>query len=409
MAQTRATGVVLAGGGLAAVNAARTLRAAGYPGAITLVSDEQHEPYNRPPLSKQYLAGDVSCDELRLFRPGELVELGVSLRTGCAAAAVDTERRLLLTDDGGALSYDALVVATGAAARRLPVDAGLHNVFYLRSRMDAEATAAALRESRRVVVIGAGFIGLEVAATARAAGTTVTVLEAAPAALTRVLGSDTGDIVTSLHRDRGVVFHFGAEVLELQGDGRVEAVRYLAGGHTHDLSADLVVVGVGAVPRTEWLEGSGVQVDNGVVCDDGGRTTVPGVYAAGDVSRWRNALTGSQDRVEQWQAAMEQGVIVGANIAADLGIPEAEPRSWASVPYFWSDQYDHKLQFCGSPGVATVGRWTSRGRVTCFGDGEYGRLTGVFALDAPAVLARGRRLVAQGVTWAEAQRWLETL
>lgn len=402
-------GVLLVGGGLAGVTAARTLRQIGYAGVVKLVCDEPHEPYDRPPLSKHYLAGHPNDRQVNLFSPGEPAELGLTLLTGRSAAAVDASTRLLTLDDGRELPFDALLVATGAAARRLPAAEGLRDVFRLRSRDDADAIAEALRGGTRLVVIGAGFIGLEVAAAARTAGLHVTVVEAAPSALTRVLGPQAGDIITRLHQGRGVAFHFGVEALTLSGNDRVESVCFRVGSEIVEVPADAVVVGVGATPAVGWLEGSGLAIDDGVVCDDGGRTSMPGVYAAGDVSRWVNALTGAHRRVEQWQAAREQGSIVGANIAADLGVLGAQARVWESVPYFWSDQYEHKLQFCGSPGAICVSRETKGGWVACFSRSVDSHLTGVLALDAPSALARGRRLVAQGAGWSEGQRWLDSL
>jgi NADPH-dependent 2,4-dienoyl-CoA reductase/sulfur reductase-like enzyme len=401
--------VVLVGGGIAACTAARTLRRIGYAGRLTLVTDEADEPYDRPPLSKHYLAGVVGARDLRLLRPGEMTDLDLRVVTGRAAVGVDPQRRLLRLADGSELAFAALVAATGAGARRLPVGGDLTGLHYLRSRRDADALAESIGRGGRLVVVGAGFVGLEVAATARTAGLDVTVVESAPAAFTRVLGPRAGQILTGLHRDRGVAFHFGATVLDVLGGRRVERVRCRVGADDMDCPADTVVVGIGAAPRTAWLAGSGVEVDDGVVCDDGGRTTVPRVYAAGDVSRWRNRLTGGHRRVEQWQAAVEQGAVVAANVAADLGVPGARSRSWSSVPYFWSDHYEHTLRFCGAPGRVSQGRRTAGGWVSCYAESEHDPLCGVLTLDAPSALARGRRLVAAGVSWHEATEWLGAL
>lgn len=404
-----AAGVVVVGGGVAAVAAVRALRAAAYDGAIDLFSDESVEPYDRPPLSKQYLAGALAVQEISLFRDGEIEELAVTVQTGRAAVSLDVAGRRVTLDDGSTIAFRALIVATGAQARRLPLGDGLEGIHYLRSLSDADALRTSLRTARHLVVVGAGFIGLEVAATARCAGVQVTVLEAARVPLSRVLGAEAGHQVTELHRQRGTALRFGVNVVGVGGSDRVEHVDVEVEGVRERIAADTVVVGVGAVPRTSWLADSTVDVNDGIVCDEGGRTSAPGIYAAGDVSRWVNRLTDVHARVEQWQSATEQGGIVGANVAADLGMPGAEPLTWSSVPYFWSDQFEHKVQFCGAPGPVWEGRQTARGWVACYADAEDGVLTGVLAIDGPVALARGRRHVASGATWSQARVWLAAL
>ena len=396
-------GVVVVGGGVGAVSVARRLRAIGYPGPLTVVSEECVAPYDRPPLSKQYLAGSLGADELGLFRAAELTDLGVTLLTGRVASGLAADRELLL-QGGGRLPWRMLVVATGARPRRLPFGGPLAGVHYLRTLTDAQRLAADLGPGRRVVVVGGGFVGLEVAATAHTLGAEVTVLEAAPHPLTRVLGPSAGALVTALHAQR-VDLRFGVRVTGLVGAGRVRAV-CVDGA---ELPADVVVVGIGAVPNTEWLEGSGIRVDDGVVCDDGGRTSAPGVYAVGDVARWRHARTGTRNRVEQWQSAVEQATVAAANIAVELGVTDATARSWDAVPYFWSDQYEHKIQFCGRPGDLSSDRRVRRGHVACFADAADGVARGVLAIDNPAALARGRRLVAAGAAWPDMLAWLDSL
>lgn len=397
-------GVVLVGGGVGAVSVARRLRQVGYAGALTLVSDEGVAPYDRPPLSKQYLAGALDTAELDLFRADELTGLDVTLLTGRVATGLDLARDELHLEGGGRVPYRALVVATGARPRRLPYGEGLAGVHYLRTLGDAERLSGELGPGRRLVVVGGGFIGLEVAATAHALGAEVTVLETAPQPLTRVLGPTAGALVTALHAER-VDLRFGVEVTGFAGDDRVRAVRV----DGEELPADVVVVGIGAIPNTEWLERSGLRIDDGVVCDDGGRTSAPGVYAVGDVARWRHGSLGTEQRVEQWQTAVEQAAVVAANLAVELGVAEAAPESWDAVPYFWSDQYEHKIQFCGRPGDLSCDRPVRRGVVACFADAADGTATGVLAVDNPAALARGRRLVAAGTPWPEMVSWLESL
>lgn len=405
MPVTEPRGAVLVGGGLAAITAARSLRANGWDRPIILVTAEPGAPYDRPPLSKQYVTGHVRADEIELLQPGELTDLEVHLLAGHPAIALDPGRRTVTLDDRTRLNYETLLIATGAVARRL-TDPGFPGVRYLRTLHDADSLARALARGGRLAVIGAGFIGLEVAASARSLGLPVSVLESAPGPLTRVLGANGGAQIAELHRARGVELHVGVRELGLAvARGRIRA-RWRTQDGPCDTTADTVVIGIGAEPRIGWLSGSGIEVDDGVVCDAGGRTSSAGVYAAGDVSRWRNALTGSTHRMEQWQAALEQGSIAGANMAADLGVTGAAEREWASVPYFWSDQYEHKVQFCGSAGSISQGAPTVRGAVTCYASAADGQLSGVLALDSPAALAAGRRLVAQGASWAQAQAWL---
>jgi 3-phenylpropionate/trans-cinnamate dioxygenase ferredoxin reductase subunit len=389
--------VVVVGGGLVAATLTRELRRLGHAGAISIVSDEAEVPYDRPPLSKQVLAGTVTPEETRLLKPSDVVDLDVALRLGTAVVGLDPAGHRLDLADGSSLVYDVLVVATGSRARRLPTVPELSGVHHLRSLADAQAIAEALPRVRRLVVIGAGFIGLEVAAVARMRGIDVTVVETAVRPLTRVLGEDAGAVVTELHEERGVRVRCSCTVVEVRGDNGVEGV-LLDGGEF--LPADLLLVGVGAVPNTEWLDGSGVEVDNGVVCDDRGRTSHPDVFAAGDAARWRNALTGAHERVEQWQSALEQGSVVADAIMGGT-------RVWDTVPYFWSDQYERKLQFCGTAGPVSERRETAREPVVCFG--ERDRLVGVLAVANPRALAQGRRLIAAGASWEEACRWAATL
>jgi NADPH-dependent 2,4-dienoyl-CoA reductase/sulfur reductase-like enzyme len=396
--------VVVVGGGLVAATLARQLRRLGYGGALTVVSEEPEAPYDRPPLSKQVLTGAVLPEGTRLLSPAEIDALGMDILLGSAATGLDTGSCRVALADGSTIRYDRLVVGTGARARRLAGVPDLAGVHYLRSLTDSRAIADALPGVRRLVVLGAGFIGLEVAAVARSRGIDVTVVESAARPLTRVLGPDAGSIVTDLHEEHGVRFHCSATVTEVRGAERVEGV-LLDGGEF--LPADLLLVGVGASPNTEWLAGSGVLVDDGVVCDESGRTSAPGVYAAGDVSRWRSARTGAHARVEQWQSAVEQ-----ASVVADVLV--GRDRVWDSVPYFWSDQYDRKLQFCGVTGPVTERRDTARGPVVCFGDAwpEAGgslRLAGVLTVNNPRALAQGRQLVAAGASWAAAREWVESL
>jgi NADPH-dependent 2,4-dienoyl-CoA reductase/sulfur reductase-like enzyme len=333
-------GVVIVGGGLAAARTAEQLRRSEYTGRITIVSDEVHLPYDRPPLSKEVLRKEV--DDVAL-KPREWYdEKAVTLRLGSAATALDTAEQTLTLDDGTLLGYDELVIATGLVPRRIPAFPDLEGIRVLRSFDECMALRQHASAARHVVVIGAGFIGCEVAASLRSLGADVVLVEPQPTPLASVLGEQIGELVARLHRDEGVDVRLGIGVAEVRGEGHVDTVVLTDGA---ELRADLVVVGIGSRPATEWLEGSGIEVDSadkGVICDEAGRTSAPHVWALGDVASWRDA-TGHQARVEHWSNVADQArVVVPAMLGQDV------PSS-VVVPYFWSDQYDVKIQCLGEP------------------------------------------------------------
>lgn len=389
--------VVVIGAGLAGVTVLRQLRAAGFGASVVLVGEETELPYDHPPLSKELLSGQASESETRLFRDDELAALDADLRLGRRAVALHACDRQVELDDGTRLGFAHCVVATGSRVRALPGLAPLDGLLTLRSLPEAVRLRDALRGARRLVVVGAGFVGLEVAAGAVTRGTSVTVVEQQPLPLTRVLGTHGGTIVADLHRAHGVDLRCGVTVTQVVGDPaassrRVAAVQLSDGT---EVAADLVLVGVGALPNVEWLAGSGVCIDDGVVCDPHGRTSVPRVWAAGDASRWPNECTGRHQRMEQWQSALEQAGIVARNIA-----DPARDERWQSVPYFWSDQFDTKIQFCGHAGDQAAVLHGGGGPVVGF-TSAAGTLTGVLAIGQPTLIARGRRLVARGAALTE--------
>lgn len=333
--------IVVVGASLAGLRAVETLRGEGYGGRLTLVGAEPRLPYDRPPLSKELLAGTMTAEETLLRPPDDYATLDVDLRLGTRATGLDLAGRTVVLDgDGERLSFDGLVIATGASPRRLRAPGpgpALDGVHVLRTLDDALAIAAELERGPRVVVVGAGFIGSEVAATCRQRGLDdVTVLETLPVPLARAVGPEMGEMLGNLHRDHGVTVRTNTGVAGFEGGNRVERV-VLTDGSTID--ADLVVVGVGVAPATGWLEGSGVALDDGVVCDEFCRAA-PGVVAAGDVARWRNPLFGVM-RVEHWTNATEQGEAAAQTL---LG-RRTEP--FASVPYVWSEQYGLKIEYVG--------------------------------------------------------------
>ena len=399
--------IVVVGASLAGLRAAEELRHRGFAGTITVVGDETREPYDRPPLSKQVLSGAWPLERtaLSVTHPDGLAGLDLDWRLGVRATGLDlASRRVVLGDDD--VPFDGLVVATGATPRELRGTESLAGVHTLRTIDDALAVRAALDAGvRRVVVVGAGFIGAEVAATCRTAGCDVTILEALPVPLGRALGDEMGAVMGELHRDNGVDLRLGVGVAGFEGGDRVTHVR-LADDTLVD--ADLVVVGIGVTPNTGWLEGSGLALDDGLVCD---ATTLaaPGIVAAGDVARWPSHRFGELMRVEHWDNAIAMGEHAARRLLADLaGDPADDPASTAPydpVPWFWSDQYDRKIQLAGRSSRADEvrvvdGSTEERRFVALYRRGD--RLVGVLAMNRPRLLVTFRGLVERGAPWDEA-------
>jgi 3-phenylpropionate/trans-cinnamate dioxygenase ferredoxin reductase subunit len=337
-----ANGIVIVGGGLGAARTAEQLRRAEYTGPITIVSDEVHLPYDRPPLSKEVLRSEV--DDVAL-KPREWYdEKDITLRLGSAATGLDTAEQTVTLADGSVIGYDELVITTGLVPRRIPSFPDLEGIRVLRSFDESMALRTHASAAKRAVVVGAGFIGCEVAASLRSLGVDVVLVEPQPQPLAAVLGEQIGELVTRLHRAEGVDVRTGVGVAEVRGEGHVDTV-VLSDGT--ELAADLVVVGIGSHPATGWLDGSGIEVENGVICDEAGRTSAPNVWALGDVASWRDP-TGHQARVEHWSNVADQArVVVPAMLGQD--VPSA-----VVVPYFWSDQYDVKIQCLGEPEATDI-------------------------------------------------------
>jgi NADPH-dependent 2,4-dienoyl-CoA reductase/sulfur reductase-like enzyme len=388
--------IAIVGMSLAGLRAAETLRREGFDGTVVAIGDEAHLPYDRPPLSKELLAGVAQPDDIVLRRAG-VDDLELDLRLGRRAVRLDLATRALELEDGERVHFDCLIVATGSVPRRLPVHPDLEGVYTLRTLDDALALRAELEHGPRVVVIGAGFIGAEVAATCRSRGLDVTILEGLPHPMVRGLGPALGDVIAAVHRDHGVDLRTNAHVKGMDGTGRVERVRLADGG---TIAADLVVVGVGVVPATRWLEGSGLTLHDGVVCDATG-VAAPGVVAAGDVARWPNVLfDGRMMRLEHWTNASEQGVHAANRLLAG---EHGEP--FAPVPFVWSDQYDRKIQAVGLiAGDAQVhvahGTLDDRQFVALFG--RDGRLVGALGFNRARHLVKYRRMIAERASWDDA-------
>ncbi len=329
---------VIVGASVAGGRAAETLRQEGFDGKVILIGAEPDRPYERPPLSKDVLQGAASEDKVFLRPPEFYDEQGIELRLGATATRLNPSDRQVTLDIGERVRYDKLLIATGADVRRLNVPGiRLPGVHYLRTIQDARAIRDATGRSCRVVVIGAGFIGAEVAASCRVKGADVTVLEVLPVPLQRVLGDRIGELYARIHRDRGVDLRLGVGISEFRGSGRVEEILTSTGER---IPCDVAVVGVGVQPATGWLEGSGLALQNGIIVDEFAATNLPDVFAAGDVANWWHPILGERLRVEHWENAQNQGIAAAKSM---LGKSEA----YAPVPYFWSDQYDLTLQYVG--------------------------------------------------------------
>ena len=332
--------IVVVGAAPCGCHAAETLREEGFDGEVVVVGAEGHLPYDRPPLSKSFLSTEPPEEpEDPGFHPRSFYEeQRIELELGVPVTAVLPREQAVELRGGRRLSYDRLPLATGARVRRLRVPGGdLPGVHYLRTRDDAERLRAAIGSARRVVVVGAGFIGCEVAASCRARGLEVAVIASGPAPLHRALGPEAGAHIGALHRGHGVELRLGDGVADLRGSGRVEEVVARSGAH---IPADLVVVGIGVEPETGYLGGSGIAEDDGILVDERCATSVPGVFAAGDCARWPHRASGARVRLEHWENAWYQ-----AEAAARSLLGGGEP--YTQLPYFWSDQYDFEIQFIG--------------------------------------------------------------
>jgi NADPH-dependent 2,4-dienoyl-CoA reductase/sulfur reductase-like enzyme len=394
--------VVIVGGSLAGLRAAQALRKRGFGGGITMIGAEPHAPYDRPPLSKQVLWGDWSAEKLFFHTRENHEALEIDQRLGVPARALSVHANEVELENGERIAYDGLIVATGARPRTLAAADGMAGVHCLRTLDDALAIRAALERRPQTVVLGAGFIGLEVAASCRKLGIGVSVVEPQPLPLLGPLGAAAAGSVLELHRGHGVDFRLGRTVAAVQGAGRVERL-VLDDGAV--LPCDLLVVGIGVDPETRWLEGSGVQLqesDRGVICDATLATNVPNIVAAGDVVRWPNGSDGA-DRVAvpHWSNAVEQGNAAAARLLEGPG-----STAFTHMPYFWSDQYDRKLQAAGrvrrgDQFEVVQGSLKGPSFVGLYARDE--RLTGALSSNAPAAFLRARKLIAQSATLSDAR------
>lgn len=380
--------IAVVGASLGGLRTAQALRRLGNDARITLIGDEDVLPYDRPPLSKEILLGKAEPESVALTTSTALADLDVEVRLGTRATGLDLETRTLELGEER-LPFDELVIATGAAPRQPRSLTGLVGVHVLRTLDDAVALRHALEQSPRVVVLGGGFIGAEVASAARALGLEVTVVDVAPVLMHRGLGDVVGARLTEVARDAGVHLRLGTTIDRTVGGDRIEGV-LLDDGST--LPADLLVLGLGAQPRTDWLAGSGLTIADGVVCDQY-LAAAPGVYAVGDVARWHHPHYGRQVRFEHWTTAGEHADAVAATLTGT-------PTAGADIPYVWSDQFDQKIQVAGvlDPDDEVRFLVDEPGRFVAI-TGSEGEQHAAFALNAPGALVRQRMKLAARPSW----------
>ncbi|CAB4655323.1 unannotated protein [freshwater metagenome] len=389
--------IAIVGASLAGLRCAESLRREGFTGALTIVGAEEHLPYDRPPLSKEFLTAEFEAERLAL-RAAPYEDLKADLILGQRAQSLNLEARSITLASGGEVDFDGLVIATGAAPRSLAIADGISGVMTLRTLDDAARLKAAIEERKRICVIGAGFIGSEVAATARGLGLNVTVLEAGDQPMLRGVGPIIGETLAELHRSNGVDLRTGVEIESIEQIG--EEVRVNIAGEA-SVDCDLVLLAVGAAPVTQWLESSGLTLDDGVVCD-ATLLAAPGVVCAGDVARWPNPLFGGESmRVEHWTNAVEQGMHAAKRLLSD---DESAPE-FSTVPFVWSEQYGIKIQaagrFSGEDRMEVVHSGTDDARLVAIFE-RHGGISGVIGFSEPRRVMQYRRLIGAGTPFDEA-------
>ncbi|GAB3745127.1 NAD(P)/FAD-dependent oxidoreductase [Nocardiopsis nanhaiensis] len=393
---------VVVGTSVAGVRTAQSLRTSGYSGEVVLVGEEPHPPYDRPPLSKDFLVDAAEPAPTPLLTPEEAQQAGITLLSGTRACRLDSRNRELELDNGQHLSFDDLVIATGARARPCPWGP-VPGVHTLRTLEDAKALRRDLRRGGHLVIVGGGFVGMEVASSARALGIDTTIVDPLTLPMSRALGRASGTALSRMHRDRGVQTRFGVGVSAIDREGS-ELTVHLTDGSA--LAAKTVLVSIGAEPNVGWLKGSGIQVEDGVVCDSYGRARgADAVYAVGDAAQWFDPGTGAHNRMEHWTNAVEQASCVAHNICT----PD-EARQHRPSHYVWSDQHAWKIQICGKTGQSqsetTIGPSQEGRFASLYGDSEEG-FTGAVTVNWPRAQLLCRRSLYSGVSVADVRRLLE--
>lgn len=381
------SGVIIIGGGHAAGQVAASLRQEGYEGPVTVIGDEPHPPYQRPPLSKAYLAGEQGIEKVYL-RPETFYESkNITLQKGVRVTAIDTEAQTVSTDSGESTPWEHLIIATGTRPRRLPVPgADLDGVHYLRTIADVDGIRSELTQGKKLVIIGGGYIGLEVAAVAIEAGADVSVLEMEDRILQRVTTEQMSEFYHQLHTGRGINIRVNTGASAIEGDGKVEAV--LCGDEK--IPADMVIVGIGVIPNIELAESAGIACDNGIVVDERCTTSKANVYAIGDCSNHPNPLLDRRLRLESVPNAMEQARVTAANIVG-------KDKTYASMPWFWSDQYELKLQMLGfsADGEEVVQRGDMASNEFAVFYLKDGAIVAVDAVNSPREFMAAKQLVGK--------------
>lgn len=389
--------IVVVGASLGGHFAVENLRRAKFAGTITLVGEEPHLPYDRPPLSKEFLRGEWERDRLKLARKS-YEELDVELRLGVRATGLDREAGEISLSEGEPLSYDGLIIATGARPRVLPGLESRANVHYLRGLDDAARLRDSIKKGDRVVLIGAGFIGLEIAASCRAMGAEAAVVEAQDGPCARALPASLGRFLTRIHEERGVRLIYGASIEEIEGDD--ECIKAIQLGSGERLAVDQLVVGIGVQPNIEWLEGSGLALENGILTSPGLRAGEPSIFAIGDVANFESALFGERMRVEHWTTTVEQARHAVKNLL------EGADHPFEKAPFFWSDQYEFKLQGAGrarlEDRLEVVSGSIEAGDFLALFERE-GRLVGAYGVNRPAELVRARMAIERRMEFDEAK------
>ena len=394
--------VVIIGAGHAAGQAAASLRQKKFAGDIVIIGDEPYVPYQRPPLSKAYLAGDLDTERLYVKPEKYYPEHGVDLRVNTLATAVDRDSKTVTLDNGDSITYDKLVFATGSRVRQLPIPGNdLDGVHYLRNIADVKAMQAGFSDGARMVIVGGGYIGLEVAAVSVKHGLDVTVLETEERVMNRVVAREISRFFQDMHRKEGVKLELGRRVQAITGDGHVEAVECADG---FSVPADICVIGIGILPNVELAEAAGLKCSDGIVVDDCCRTADPDVFAIGDCTKHPNALLGRHLRLESVHNAVEQAKTVAATITGN-------PKPYAQIPWFWSDQYDVKLQIVGISDTheQLVLRGDPASRSFAAFYLQQGRIVAVDAINRPREFMLGKKLVAAGAEIPPAQLADESL
>jgi 3-phenylpropionate/trans-cinnamate dioxygenase ferredoxin reductase component len=349
--------VLIVGGGLGGLRTAEALRGKGFTGKITLVGDEEHQPYNRPPLSKEALSSGLSHEELKFRQRDSVADVNWVL--GSAAQKLNTAKREVTLANGNTYKFDALVIATGIRPRLLPIPGPTQGLFTLRTLNDAHSLKAAITPGSNVVILGSGFIGCELAATATKLGATVHVISLDAEPMIMPMGSELGAAMRTRHEAKGVKFHLGHTVTQFNGDTHIESVTLDSG---EVIKADAVIEAIGSVPNTEWLHDNELNLDNGVLVDSNMRAVganLP-IYAVGDIANHPNTFYGDQTRrIEHWNMPTETGKRAGSALAAELAGEHPSTDNFFALPAFWSDQYEYQLQSYGLPGAATSNKVVS--------------------------------------------------